>query len=88
MRNDRLTQTLIIRRNSPILHKLFKNVDEILINTTVGMYQVNKWRWSLHKFTDNTEIAVQRFCLTHEVRTFAIQKTIKLHANFGFLVCG
>ena len=48
MTNDRLENTLLIKINGPVLRKIHKDFDNILVLRAIDLYfQKKNWRWNL-----------------------------------------
>ena len=48
MSNDCLENILLIKINGPILHKIHKDFDNILVSWAIDLYfQKKNWRWNL-----------------------------------------
>lgn len=56
MKNDRLSQSLVVRCNLPVLRKLKNDYEKILIQKAVEIYlERKKWRWGIRHDKDKSE---------------------------------
>ena len=53
MFNDRLENILLIKINGPVLHKIHKEFNNILVLWAIDLYfQKKNWRWNLHNTSE------------------------------------
>ena len=82
MKNNRLSQSLIVRCNLPVLRKLINNCDDKIINNAIELYQVKKkWRWGIRKTRENKE---KVYVLSYNV--FFSTPTSYFYSNCNFLM--